>query len=156
MLSYTVGDRIVHALEGDGTVLRVGVGPKQNHLDILFDESAGIGRLIEKTSKHIEAVNGQAVCRRLATWRPTDYVNASNRDFSNEQLEFLKSFVTRITYRPHPYNFEKFVTDYETVTGSACPMTETNRHESAYSDCAEIYFSQYPPPGLFEFSVKQI
>jgi len=156
MLTYATGDRIVHALEGEGTILRVGIGPKQNLLDVLFDESGGVGKFIEKTSKHIEAINGKRVSQRLIKWRPTNYVEASNRDFSTEQLEFLKNAVTRITYRPHPYSFEKFVTDYESVTGTTCPMKETNRHESAYSDCAEVYFSQYPPSGLFEFTVKQI
>lgn len=155
MISYNVGDRLTHATEGEGTILRTDVGPKKNLLDVLFDEGAGIGKFIEKASKYIEAVNSVAVSRRLMKWRPTNYVDASSRDFSSEQYDFLKNFVIRITYRPHPYNFSKFVSDYERVTGSVCPLKETNRHESAYSDCAEVYFSSHPPQGLFEFSVKQ-
>lgn len=152
MLNFEIGDRITHAIEGEGTVKRF-VGDKL--LDVLFDESPEVGKFIERTSKNIEALNGKPVSKRLIKWRPENYVEASNRDFSLEQLEFLKRHVTRITYRPHPYSFSKFAADYEVVTGVQCPMAETNRHESAYSDCAEIYFSSYPPVGLFEFKVKQ-
>lgn len=155
MLNFTVGDRLTHSLNGEGTILRTGIGSKQNLLDVLFDEGSGVGQFIESASKNIEAVNGKPVSQRLIKWRPTNYVAAANRYFSEEQIEFLKSHVSRITYRPHPYSFEKFITDYESVTGSSCPMKETNRHESAYSDCAEIYFDNPLPMGLFEFSVKQ-
>lgn len=155
MISFEIGDRIRHSQEGEGTVLRVGVGPKGNMLDVLFDEGAGVGKFIESVSKNIEAVNGNVVNRRLLEWRPTNYTALTTRDFSEEQMNFLQHFVSRITYRPHPYSFDKFVTDYEAVTGTTCPMDRTNRHESAYSDCAEIYFSSYPPVGLFEFKVKQ-
>src|SRR6266702_2387970 len=152
MLSYKIGDRLMHAQEGEGTILRF-VGEKL--LSILFDEGSGVERLIERTSKNIEALNGKPISKRLIKWRPANYLEASNRDFSEEQWEFLKSSVTRITYRPHPYSFSKFITDYEAVTGTICPLKETNRHESAYSDCAEIYFSSYPPMELFEFKVKK-
>jgi hypothetical protein len=152
MLIIEPGDRVKHSLEGDGTVLRKING---RLLDVLFDESSGVGMFIEATSKNIEAVNGKAVNKRLLKWRPANYSEMSNRNFSDAQTLFLKEHVARITYRPHPFNFEKFKEDYASLTGVICPLTETNRHESAYSDCAEIYFDCYPPSGLFEFSVKQ-
>ncbi len=155
MAFYCVGDRIGHAEYGEGTITRTGIGSKRDLLEVVFDEESEVGKFIQETSKHIEAVNGKPVNRKLVDWRPADYIAASNRYFSERQSLFLKNFLIRITYRPHPYSFEKFVTDYETVTGAACPLTQTNRHESAYSDCAEIYFSAPPEAGLFEFQVKQ-
>lgn len=155
MMKFEAGDRIRHSQNGEGTVKRVGIGPKGNMLDVLFDESSGVGQFIESSSKNIEAVNGKAVNRRLLEWRPTNYTALTGRGFSDEQMSFLQQFVSRIIYRPHPYSFDKFKSDYAAVTGVQCPMTETNRHESAYSDCAEIYFSSYPPVAMFEFKVKQ-
>lgn len=155
MLSFEIGDRIRHSQNGEGTILRIGVGPKGSLLDVMFDENAGVGRFVESVSKNIEAVNGVAVNRRLLKWKPTNYSVLAARDFSEEQMSFFQQFVSRITYRPHPYSFEKFISDYESVTGAECPMDSTNRHESAYSDCAEVYFSSHPPVGLFEFKLKQ-
>lgn len=152
MINISVGDRITHSSEGEGTVLRK-VGTKL--IDVLFDEDNGVGKFIELASKNIETINGKPINRRLAAWRPTNYVAASNRYFSEPQLEFLKNHVTRIVYRAHPYNWDKFKIDYEITTGQVVPFSETNRHPSAYADCAEIYFNSYPPVGLFEFKVKQ-
>ena len=155
MLTFTTGDRLTHSLNGEGTVLRIGLGAKKSLIDVLFDEGSGVGQFIDAMSKNIVALNGAPVSPRLIKWRPTNYVAAANRDFSDDQLDFLRAHVSRITYRPHPYSFDRFVTDYEAVTGASCPMKQTNRHESAYSDCAEIYFDCYPPAGLFEFALKQ-
>lgn len=151
MISFNAGDKVV--VSGvEGTVLRF---PYFQHADkMLVDfEDGSSGKVIQV--KSISAVNGSAVNQQLLKWKTADYQAMPSGDFTEDQLAFLKTFVSRITYRPHPYNFDKFVGDYEAVTGTECPMSTTNRHESAYSDCAEIHFSSFPPAGLFDFNLKQ-
>lgn len=154
-LDIHVGDRITHDLDGEGVVTRTGVGPKKDLIEVMYEDNE-FPRFVDPASKHIEVLNGSKITRRQSKWKVPEYaVDATSQHFNSDELAYFTVAVTRVVYRPHPWNLDKFKTDYEAVTGTICPLQGTNRSDTAWDDCAEIFLSVYPPSGMISEPLKQ-